>query len=114
MAFLRTMTGSTAYNASLLRTDLIAGAVVCALVVPQAISYAQLAGLPPAAGVLAAFAAPLAYALVGTSRQLIVSPTSATAAISASAALTLALAAGAPDVAAALAILSGALFIFLG
>lgn len=53
------------------------------MVVPQAIAYAQIAGLPPQAGVFAAFAAPLGYALFGTSRQLIVSPTSATAALSA-------------------------------
>jgi MFS superfamily sulfate permease-like transporter len=42
-------------------------------VVPQAIAYAQIAGLPPKAGLFAAFAGLLGYGLLGTCRQLIVS-----------------------------------------
>jgi Sulfate permease family len=72
------------YRRDWLRFDLIAGLTIWALVVPQSIAYAQIAGLPPQAGVFCSFAAPLGYALFGSSRQLIVSPTSATAAISAS------------------------------
>jgi high affinity sulfate transporter 1 len=71
------------YDRSWFKSDLFAGLTVWALVVPQAIAYAQIAGLPPQAGVFASFAAPLGYALFGTSRQMICSPTSATAAISA-------------------------------
>lgn len=71
------------YDRSWFKSDLFAGLTVWALVVPQAIAYAQIAGLPPQAGVFASFAAPLGYALFGTSRQLVCSPTSATAAISA-------------------------------
>ncbi len=99
-----------------LRFDLIAGLTVWALVVPQSIAYAQIAGLPPQAGVFCAFAAPVGYALLGTSRQLIVGPTSATAAISFS--LIAPLAASDTerfrDLAALLAILSGVVFVLLG
>jgi MFS superfamily sulfate permease-like transporter len=61
----------------------VAALTTWALVVPQAIAYAQIAGLPPQAGLFTAFAGLLGYALLGTSRQLVVSPTSSTAAISA-------------------------------
>jgi high affinity sulfate transporter 1 len=54
------------------------------VVVPQAVAYAQIAGLPPEAGLVAAPGAMLGYALLGTSRTLVVSATSATAAVSAS------------------------------
>jgi high affinity sulfate transporter 1 len=104
------------YDRSNLRYDLIAGLTVWALVVPQSIAYAQIAGLPPQAGVFCSFAAPLGYALFGTSRQLIVSPTSATAAISAS--LVGPLAASNLErfssLAALLSILSGIVFVLLG
>jgi MFS superfamily sulfate permease-like transporter len=47
------------------------------------VAYAQIAGLPPAAGLMAAPGALFAYALLGTSRQLVVGATTATAAVSA-------------------------------
>jgi len=53
--------------------------------VPQAVAYAQIAGLPPSAGLVAAPGALIAYALLGTSRSLVVSATTATAALSAAA-----------------------------
>ena len=104
------------YDRSNLKFDIIAGLTVWALVVPQSIAYAQIAGLPPQAGVFCSFAAPLGYTLFGTSRQLIVSPTSATAAISASLVAPLALsdADRFRDLSMLLAILSGVLFILLG
>ena len=71
------------YDRSWLRFDLIAALTVWAIVVPQSIAYADIAGLPPQAGLAATAAGLLAYALLGTSRQLVVSPTSSTAAISA-------------------------------
>jgi sulfate permease, SulP family len=87
-----------------------------ALVVPQAIAYAQIAQLPPQAGLFAAFGGLLGYGLFGSSRQLIVSPTSATAAISA--ALVAPVALGDParfrDLSAALAILVGIVLVVLG
>ena len=105
-----------AYTPSAFQPDLIAGLTVWAVVVPQAIAYAQIAGLPPQAGVFCAFAAPLAYALLGTSRQLIVGPTSATAALSASLVVPLALTDSdrLRDLSATLAILSGVVFALLG
>lgn len=74
-----------AYDRAWLRPDLLAGVVIWSVVTPQAVAYAQIAGLPPQAGLMAAPGAMIAYALVGTSRQLIVSATTATAALSAAA-----------------------------
>ncbi|WP_445151523.1 SulP family inorganic anion transporter [Baekduia sp. Peel2402] len=73
------------YDRAWLRADLIAGIVVWSVVAPQAVAYAQIAGLPPAAGLMAAPGALLAYAWLGTSRFLIVSATTATSAVSAAA-----------------------------
>jgi sulfate permease, SulP family len=68
-----------------LRPDLIAGVVIWSVVTPQALAYAQIAGLPPEAGLRAAPVAMLGYGLIGTSRQLVVSATTATSAVSAAA-----------------------------
>jgi SulP family sulfate permease len=73
------------YERPWLRPDLIAGVVIWSVVTPQAVAYAQIAGLPPQAGLMAAPGALLAYALLGTSRQLVVGATTATAAVSAAA-----------------------------
>jgi sulfate permease, SulP family len=73
------------YRREWLVPDVVAGIVVWSVVVPQAAAYAQIAGLPPEAGLIAAPGALLGYALVGSSRSLIVSATTATSAISASA-----------------------------
>ena len=59
--------------------------VVWSVVVPQAVAYTQIAGLPPQAGLMAAPGALVGYALLGTSRTLVVGATTATAALSASA-----------------------------
>jgi high affinity sulfate transporter 1 len=72
------------YQRRFLKGDLVAGLSTWALVVPQAVAYGQIAGMPAQAGLAAAFAGPLGYAVLGTSRQLLVSPTSASALISAS------------------------------
>jgi MFS superfamily sulfate permease-like transporter len=73
------------YRGAWLRPDVIAGVVIWSVVVPQAVAYAQIAGLPPQAGLMAAPGALLGYALLGTSRSLVVSATTATAAVSAAA-----------------------------
>ena len=73
------------YRRDWLRPDLIAGVVIWSVVTPQALAYAQIAGLPPEAGLMAAPVAMLAYGLIGTSRQLVVSATTATSAVSAAA-----------------------------
>jgi len=59
--------------------------IVGSVVIPQAVAYGEIAGLPPEAGLMAAPGALVAYALLGTSRSLVVSATTATAALSASA-----------------------------
>ncbi len=60
-----------------LRRDLIAGAVLAALLVPQGMGYAQLAGLPPVTGLYATLIPLVVYFLLGPSRILIISPDSA-------------------------------------
>ena len=54
--------------------DLIAGVVVGVISVPQAIAYAFLAGLPPEAGLYACLVPMVIYALLGSSKQLVVGP----------------------------------------
>ena len=62
------------YDRGALRGDLSAGLTVAVILVPQGMAYALLAGLPPIAGLYAAFLPPLIYALLGTARQLSVGP----------------------------------------
>jgi sulfate permease, SulP family len=71
------------YERGWLRPDLIAALVIWSVVTPQAVASAQIAGLPPEAGLMAAPGAMFAYALIGTSHQLVVSATTATSAVSA-------------------------------
>jgi SulP family sulfate permease len=65
--------------------DLIAGITVAALLVPQAMAYAELAGLPPVAGLYASLVPLLGYALLGSSRQMAVGPTATVAVLTATA-----------------------------
>jgi len=69
------------YKREGVRGDLIAGVTVAALIVPLSIGYAQVAGLPPEAGLYASLLPLLAYAVFGSSRRLIVGPDAATAAL---------------------------------
>ena len=62
------------YRSDDLRPDLVAGVTVAAMLVPQAMAYALLAGLPPQIGLYAATVPVLVYAVLGTSRQLAVGP----------------------------------------
>jgi len=61
--------------------DGIGGLTVAALIIPLSIGYAQVAGLPPEAGLYASLVPLLAYAVFGSSRRLIVGPDAATAAL---------------------------------
>lgn len=61
--------------------DLLAGISVAAVAIPIAIAYAQLAGLPPVCGLYASILPLVLYAVLGTSRQLIIAPDAATCAI---------------------------------
>ncbi len=72
------------YEAGWLRGDLAAALTVWALLIPEALAYAQIAGLPVQYGLYAAPLALLAYALFGGSRCLMVGPTSTVAIVSAS------------------------------
>jgi len=73
------------YDRTWLRFDILAGLTLWGLIVPEAMAYAGIAGLPPQAGLYTLVAALLVYALLGTSRHLVVQATSATAALLASA-----------------------------
>ena len=99
------------YRRAWLGPDLVAGAVASCVVVPQAIAYASLAGLPVQLGLYAALVLMVVYALLGSSRPLSVSVTSTISIITATAV------AGSKDpaaTAALLAILAGALLLVAG
>jgi sulfate permease, SulP family len=72
------------YDRSGLGLDVIAGLTLWGLVVPEAMAYAGIAGLPPQAGLYTLVASMLIYALFGTSRHLSLGATSAGAALLAS------------------------------
>lgn len=104
------------YQSAWLRPDLIAALTVWALVVPEAMAYAGIAGVPPEYGLYAAPLALLGYAIFGTSRHLNVGPSSTVAALSFSVVVALA-AAGSDEFIAltvTLAILTGILLIIGG
>ena len=65
------------YRAACLPADLIAGVTLAAYAIPVSLAYAGLAGLPPQVGVYGYLLGGLGYALLGSSRQLAVGPTSA-------------------------------------
>jgi high affinity sulfate transporter 1 len=90
------------YRSEWLRFDLAAGLSVAAVALPTAIAYAQLAGFAPVVGIYAAILPLVAYAVFGTSRQLIVNPDAAVCAMVA--AIVAPLAAGNADLYVTLAI----------
>lgn len=65
--------------------DLIAGMTVWAVLVPEALAYATIAGVSPVIGLYAAPPALILYAAFGSSRHLVTGPMAATAALSAAA-----------------------------
>ncbi|MFC1857899.1 SulP family inorganic anion transporter [Thermodesulfobacteriota bacterium] len=62
------------YHAATLRSDLLAGLTVAVVLIPQAMAYAMLAGLPPVYGLYAAVTTPVIAALWGSLRQLATGP----------------------------------------
>ncbi|MGZ4615788.1 MAG: SulP family inorganic anion transporter [Actinomycetes bacterium] len=72
------------YERLWLRGDLVAAAVVAALAVPQALGYASIAGAPVQVGLYAVPVALVAYAILGSSRQLVVGPVSTVSVLSGS------------------------------
>ena len=108
----RPLAGLTRRN---LVTELTAGVTLLAIAIPLNIGYAQIAGLPPTAGLYALIVPTVVYALVVSSRQLVASPDAAAAALVASSIGGLA-AAGSADyatLALAQAIICGGMFVLL-
>lgn len=102
------------YRRADLRFDVIAGVSVAALVVPKALGYAGIALVPIQNGLYAAAAGALLYAMFGTSRQISTGPSSALAAVAASAVVTAGMPPEeAPALVAAVTLVAGALFVIL-
>ena len=101
------------YDRQTFRRDAVAGLTVAALAIPSGIAYAELAGVPAVAGLYALLLPTVAYALLGSSRQLVIGPEGSVAALVATAVLPLA--AGDPEryasLAALLALLVAAIFV---
>jgi high affinity sulfate transporter 1 len=97
------------YRREWLQHDVVAGLSVAAVALPVGIAYAKLAGFPPVVGIYSSILPLVAYALFGTSRQLMVNPDAAACAILA--ATLVPIAAGDParyaDLSIALAFLTG-------
>src|SRR6476619_431212 len=64
------------YQRGWLRSDLVAGVVLAAILVPQGMAYAELAGLPAVNGLYTTMACLVGYALFGPSRVLVLGPDS--------------------------------------
>src|SRR5215831_6968193 len=65
------------YQAAWLPSDVVAGVTLAAYAIPVSLAYASLAGLPPQVGIYGYLLGGLGYALLGSSRQLAIGPTSA-------------------------------------
>jgi sulfate permease, SulP family len=65
------------YRAGWLPRDIVAGVTLAAYAIPVSLAYATLAGLPPQVGIYGYLLGGLGYALLGSSRQMAVGPTSA-------------------------------------
>ncbi|MBB6240703.1 SulP family inorganic anion transporter [Rhodanobacter sp. MP1X3] len=96
--------------------DLLAGLSIAGLLLPEAVAYSSIAGLPPQAGVIALFAGLVCYGVIGRSRYAIVSATSSSAAVLAAASV--AVSGGDPSLRAAFAallvLMTGACFLLAG
>ena len=71
----------TGYQRNWLRGDLVAGVTVTAIAIPESLGYASIAGLPVQTGLYCALVPAILFALVASSRQLVVGADSATAAL---------------------------------
>ncbi len=101
----------TRYQREWLAKDVVAGLVLSALLVPQGMAYAELAGLPPVTGLYTSILCLIGYAIFGPSRVLVLGPDSALGSMIAATIAPLMLANGDPARAIALASL---LAIFVG
>ncbi|CAK9310468.1 unnamed protein product [Citrullus colocynthis] len=64
------------YTLALFKSDIVSGLTIASLAIPQGISYAKLANLPPIIGLYSSFVPPLIYSILGSSRHLAVGPVS--------------------------------------
>jgi SulP family sulfate permease len=78
------------YGATPLKQDLVAGLTVAALAIPSAMAYAELAGLPPVAGLYGLLLPVIVYTFLGSSRHLAVGPEGSISALVAAAVVPLA------------------------
>ncbi|MDM7483121.1 MAG: sulfate permease [Halomonas sp.] len=104
------------YHRGLLTRDVLAAVIVTLMLVPQALAYAMLAGLPPEMGLYASMLPLVLYAIFGTSASLAVGPVAVAALMTASALSSFA-APGSPEyigAALVLAALSGLILIAMG
>jgi high affinity sulfate transporter 1 len=101
------------YRVPSARRDLVAGITVAALALPSAMAYGELAGLSPVNGLYALLLPMVAYALLGSSRRLIIGTEGATSTLVAAAVLPLAAAGSerAAELASALALLVAGCFL---
>ena len=106
------------YERAWLPKDVVAGLVLTALLVPQGMAYAELAGLPPITGLYTSILCLTAYALVGPSKILVLGPDSSLGPMIAATILPLVGAGGDPAKAVALAsmlaLLVGAIMLLAG
>src|SRR6186997_1520613 len=65
------------YQRSWIRPDFVAGLILAAILVPQGMAYAELAGLPAVTGLYTTVACLVGYAIMGPSRILVLGPDSA-------------------------------------
>ena len=112
------ITAVRTYQRSWLRFDLIAGVVLAAILVPQGMAYAELAGLPPVTGLYTTIACLVGYALMGPSRVLVLGPDSSVSPLIFAAIVPLVVVADDPETAIALAgmmaVMVGLILIGLG
>ena len=76
--FLPILDWAPGYRRDWLMPDVLAGLALWAVMVPEGMAYAGIVGVPPIMGLYTIVPALLAYALLGTSRQLVVGPDTAT------------------------------------
>ena len=79
------LTSRRGYERSWLSRDLTAGVLIVALAIPLSMGMAELAGMPPVAGLYSCILPLVAYAFFGSSRQLVVALDASTAAMLAAA-----------------------------
>lgn len=109
---------AASYRAAWLRRDIVAGLVLSALLVPQGMAYAQLAGLPPITGLYTSVLCLFGYAVFGPSRILVLGPDSALGSMIAATIIPIVGSGGDPEraieLASLLALMVGAIMIIAG